>query len=170
MTLGYYENFPSQIHWIESFTSSLSSRQLQQKLIQIIYEINQKELSFEEVTNPTIPDCKVIFEFGLADSDNFSYIDKEEEKKASDLISKELLHTIDFFLGIRYYKCKAKKKTPLKFDYYLLRTMYNKGTFEVDIHHEKGPRYISPQDLTQIIYNKMNDNPKKRILKKIKTE
>ena len=89
MTLGFYENFPSQIHWIESFTSSLSSRQLQQKLIQVFYEINQKEFSFEEVTNPTIPDCKVIFEFGLADSEGFSYIDNEEEKKALDLIGKE---------------------------------------------------------------------------------
>ena len=170
MTLGFYENFPSQIHWIESFTSSLSSRQLQQKLLQIFYEINQKELSFEEVTNPTIPDCKVIFEFGLADSESFSYIDNEEEKKALDLIGKELLHTVDFFVGIRYYKCKTEKKVPLKFDYYLLRTIYSKGTFEVHIHHDKGPRYISPQDITQLIFDKINDDSRKKVLKKLKTE
>ena len=169
MTFGFCENFPSQIHWIESFTSILPARQLQQKLIQIFLEINKKELSFEEVTNPTIPDCKVIFEFGLADSGCFSYIDNEEEKKALDLIGKELLHTIDFFCGIRYYKGKTEKKTPLKFDYYLLRTIYNKGTVEIHVHHEKGPRYISPQDLTQLIFNNMNDDSRKKVLKKIRT-
>ncbi|MGD0450805.1 MAG: hypothetical protein ABSA79_07115 [Candidatus Bathyarchaeia archaeon] len=169
MTLGFYENFPLRIHWIEKFTSNLPARQLQQKLIQIFYEINKKELSFEEVTNPTIPDCKVIFEFGLADSECFSYIDNEEEKEAIDLIGKELLHTIDFFCGIRYYKGKTEKKVPLKFDYYLLRTIYDKGTFEVNIHHERGPRYISPQDLTQLIFKEINENSTKKVLKKIKT-
>jgi hypothetical protein len=169
LTLGFYNNFPSQIHLIENFASSLPSRQLQQELIQIFYEINQREFSFEEVTNPTIPDCKVIFEFGLADSDCFNYIDKEEERKALDLISKELLNTIDFFCGIRYYKGKTEKKVPLKFDYYLLRTIYNKATVEVHVHHEKGPRYISPQDLTQLIFNKINEDSIKKNLKKLKT-
>ena len=166
MTIGLYENFPSQIQWIERFTSSLPSKQLQQKLIHILCETNQIELSFEEVTNPTIPDCKVIFEFGLADSESFSYIDNEEEKKAFDIISKELLQTIDFFCGIRYYKGKTEKKAPLKFDYYLLRTIYDKGAFEISVHHERGPRYISPQDLTQLIFNKINEKSSKKVLKK----
>jgi hypothetical protein len=168
LTLGFYENFPSQIHWIENFSSTLPNRQIQQKLIQIFHEINQKELSFEDVTNPTIPDCKIFFEFGLADSKSFSYIDDEEEKKALELIGKENLYTIDFFCGIRYYKGKTEK-TPLKFDYYLLRTICNKGSVEIHVHHEKGPRYISPQDLTQLIFNKINEGPIKKILKKPKT-
>ncbi len=168
LTLGFYENFPSQIHWIERFTSSLQSKQLQQELLRIFYEINQKEFSFEEVTNPTIPDCKVIFEFGLADSESFNFIDNEEEEKALDLISKEHLQTIDFFCGIRYYKGKTEK-TPLKFDYYLLRTTYSKGNFEVNVHHERGPRYISPQDLTQLISREINENLTKKVLKKLKT-
>jgi hypothetical protein len=132
--------------------------------------MNEKELSFEEVTNPTIPDCKVIFEFGLADSESFSFIDNEEEEKALDLICKEHLQTIDFFCGIRYYKGKTEKKTPLKFDYYLLRTLYNKGTVEVHVHHERGPRYVSPQDLTQLIFDKINEKSAKKVLKKIKTQ
>jgi hypothetical protein len=169
LTIGLYENFPSQIQWIERFTSSLPSKQLQQKLIHILCETNQIELSFEEVTNPTIPDCKVIFEFGLADSKSFSFIDNEEQRKALDLIGKEHMQTIDFFCGIRYYKGKREKKAPLKFDYYLLRTIYNKGTVEVHVHHEKGPRYISPQDLTQLIFNKINEGSIKKILKKLKT-
>lgn len=168
MTLGFYENFPSHIHCIESFSSNLPIRQLQQELIQIFYEINKKEFSFEEVSNPTIFDCKVIFEFGLADAEGFNYIDEEEEKKALNFLAKQNLHVMDFFCGIRYYKGKIEK-TPLKFDYYLLRTIYNKCTIEVHVHHERGPRYISPEDLTILIFNKINEDSTEKVLKKLKS-
>ena len=170
LTFGFYENFPSQIHWLESFSSILSNRQLQQKLIQVIYEINRKEFSFEEIACPTIPEGKVIFEFGFADSEGFCYLDDVERKKALDFLIKENFDTLDLFCGIRYYKGKIGKKSPLRFDYYLLRTIYNKGTVEVQVHHEKGPRYISPRDLTQLISNKINDDSKKIVLKKRKTQ
>jgi hypothetical protein len=166
LTLGFYENFPSNIHIVESFNSTLSSKQLQQRLIQAFYEINLKEFSFEEVTNPTIPEGKVIFEFGLADAESFNYIDGEELGKALNLLTKERWLTVDFFCAIRYYKGNAEKKTPLKFDYYLLRTLYNRDTFEIQVFHERGPRYISPEDLTAFVFNKINETSNRKILKK----
>lgn len=166
MTLGFYENFPSNIHMIESFNSTLSSKQLQQRLIQAFYEINRKEFSFEEVANPTIPECKVIFDFGLADAESFNYMDEEEVKKALNLLAKEHLHTMDFFCAIRYYKGNAEKKTALKFDYYLLRTVYSRNAFEIQVFHERGPRYISPEDLALFIFNKTNEAAKRKVLKK----
>jgi hypothetical protein len=164
LTLGFYENFPSTIHVVESFNSSLSSKQLQQRLIQVLYEINRKEFSFEEASNPTIPECKLIFEFGLADAEGFNYIDEEEVKKVQNLLEKENLRTIDFFCAIRYYR--GEKKSPLKFDYYLLRTVYNKDNLEIQVFHQKGPRYISPEDLTLFISNKTNAASNRKILKK----
>ena len=166
MTLGFYENFPSNIHMVESFNSTLSSKQLQQRLIQVFYELNRKELSFEEVANPTIPECKLIFELGLADAESFNYIDEEELGKALNLLAKERLHTMDFFCAIRYYKGNAEKKTALKFDYYLLRTVYNRDVFEIQVFHQRGPRYISPEDLTLLIFNKINEAAKRKVLKK----
>lgn len=166
MTFGFYENFPSHIHRLESFASSFSNLQLQQKLIQILYEINRKEFSFEEIANPTIPECKMIFEFGLADAQTFNYIDNEEAKKAVNLLINEHLHNIDFFCGIRYYKDNKEKKTALKFDYYLLRTTYDRKNFEIQVHHERGPRYISPEDLTLFIFNKINENSNRKVLRK----
>ena len=164
MTLGFYENFPSNIHMIESFNSTLSSKQLQQKLIQVLYEINRKEFSFEEAANPTIPECKLIFEFGLADAEGFNYVDEEEVKKVRNLLGKENLRTMDFFCAIRYYK--GEKKSALKFDYYLLRTVYNRDILEIQVFHKKGPRYISPEDLTLFIFNKTNEASNRKILKK----
>ena len=168
MTLGFYENFPANIHRIDSFNSTLSIKQLQQKLIQVLYEVNCKEFSFEEVANPTVPHGVVIFEFGVAESGDFNYIDEEETKKALSTLAKERLHSLDFFCSIRYYKGGGEKKTPLKFDYFMLRTVFNKDTFEVQVFHERGPRYISPEELTEFIFNKINESSSKnkKILKK----
>jgi hypothetical protein len=164
LTLGFYENFPPNIHLVESFNSTLSSKQLQQRLIQVLYEINKKEFSFEEAANPTIPECKLIFEFGLADAENFNYIDEEEVKKVLNVLEKEHLRTMDFFCAIRYYK--GEKKRALKFDYYLLRIVFNRGILEIQVFHKKGPRYLSPEDLTLFIFNKINEASNRKILKK----
>ena len=151
---------------IQRFNSALPSKQLQRRLIQAFYEINRKEFSFEEAANPTIPECKIIFEFGLADAENFNYIDEEEVKKAIKLLAKEQLDTVDFFCAIRYYKGKAEKKRALKFDYYLIRTSYSRDMFEIQISHKKGLRYLSPEDLTLFIFNKINEASNRKILKK----
>ena len=166
MTLGFFDNFPTTIHMVETYKTTLPTKKLQQKLIQLLSKLNGKEFSFEEAANPTIPECKIIFEFGLADAQNFNYIDEEEVKKAQKLLRQENPTTIDFFCAIRYYKTKTEKKTPLKFDYYLLRTLTNQDNFEIQIYHKKGPRYLSPEDLTLFIVNKTNETANKKILKK----
>jgi hypothetical protein len=33
--------------------------------------------------------------------------------------------------------------------------------FEVQVFHERGPRYISPEDLTTFVYNKVNETTSK---------
>lgn len=165
MTLGYYQNFPTNIHHIDKFKTTLSSRQLQQKLIQVLQDINHKEFSFEEVANPTIPEGRVIFEFGVAEADAFTFIDAEELKKALETINKTRMGGLDFFCSIRYYKVNGDKKKALKFDYYMLRTGFSKELFEVQVFHERGPRYLSPQELVEIIVKFINSSSKRKILK-----
>jgi len=170
LTLGFYEKFSTNIHRIDSFNSILSSKQLQQKLIQVFFELNCREFSFEEVANPTVPQGVVIFEFGLAESGDFNYIDDEELKKTLKFLAKDQLPSIDFFCSIRYYKGTGECRSPLKFDYFMLRTVFSKGIFEVQVFHERGPRYISPEELTTFIFNKINEtssNRNKKFLKKM---
>lgn len=171
MTLGFYENFPLNIHRVDRFNSTLSCKQLQQKLIRVLKFINCSEYSFEEVSNPTVPEGRVIFEFGLAESGDFNYIDDEEVKKTLSLLVKKQLDSMDFFCSIRYYKGAGENRTALKFDYYMLRTVFGKDTLEVQVHHERGPRYISPEDLTMFIFSKVNaeSTRNKKILKKAPT-
>jgi hypothetical protein len=171
LTLGFYENFPTSIHRIDSFNSTLSIKRLQQKIIQVFYQLNCKEFTFEEVVNPTVPQGRVIFEFGLAESEGFNYIDENELKKTLKLLAKERLNAMDFFCSIRYYRDNGEKKTPLKFDYYMLRTIFGKDVFEVQVFHERGPRYISPEELTAFIFYIINESSsgKRKILKRRST-
>ncbi len=163
--LGFYENFPEGIHKIEAFTSALQSRKLQQRLIQVMSEINRKTFNFEEIANPTVPNCTILFEVGIADAKNFNYIDAEETKKALNALKKEPFHIMDFFCAVRYYKTKAEKKTPLKFDYYIIRFTFNKDAVEMRIFHERGPRYISPEDITTFLVKAVNQASTKKIRK-----
>ena len=151
---------------MQSFVSTVPSRQIQQNLIQVLFEVNKEEFSFEEAANPTIPGCRIIFEFGLADADGFNYIDGEEVEKALSLLAGEQRDTLDFFCAVRYYRGEGENKRPLKFDYYLVRTIYNRNIFEIQIYHKKGLRYVSPEDLTLFIVKKVNQASKKKVLKK----
>jgi hypothetical protein len=164
--LGHYQNFPLNVHRVDVFKSALASRQLQQRLLQAFFEANLSEFSFEQVAIPTVPDGRVIFEFGLADGEGFNFIDEEEVAKAQGLLAQERVAFIDFFCGIRYYKVKAGKRAALKFDYYMLRTLFGKDNFEVHVFHERGPRYVSPEDLTTFIAKRVNAVSNRKVLRK----
>jgi len=166
LTLGVFDNFPENIQYVRSFTSNVPSRNLQQTLIQALYEINKREFTFEEVGHPTVPNCHIIFEFGLAEADCFSYIDEEEVGKVSDLLVNQALENMDFFCVIRYYMGEGKEKRALRFDYYLLRTVYNRSIFEIQVCHKKGLRYVPPEDLALFIFNRLNGTSKRKALKK----
>jgi hypothetical protein len=164
--LGRYENFPVNIHRIETFTSSLSTTKIQQRLIQVLQEINRRTFSFEEITHPTVPECSVIFEVGIAEAKSFNFIDKEEAKKVLSVLKKETLRLMDFFYAVCYYKGAAEKKTPLKFDYYMTRVVFGKNSVEIRVFHERGPRYISPEDIVTFLVNMINEASARTVLKK----
>jgi hypothetical protein len=163
---GLYENFPQTIHYTETFTSDLSKQKLEQKLAQVFYDINRRTFSFEETGNPTVPNASVIFEFGIADTNGFNFLNEEEAKKLQKALAVNPLRGLDWFCGIRYYKNTEPKKTPLKFDYYMLRLSFSeKGAVQFLVFHERGPRYISPQDLVAFIVRKINGKSKRKNLK-----
>jgi hypothetical protein len=167
--LGLYDNFPVNIHRIESFSTSFSIKKLQQRLIRVLRDINRRTFSFEEVAYPTVPGGIIIFEAGLAEAKTFNYIDDEEAKKALSALRKAPFRIMDIFCAIRYYKGTAEKKAPLKFDYYMLRAIFGKNAVEIRVLHERGPRYISPEDLVTFLVNKINGTSKRKILKKMES-
>ena len=167
--LGLYENFPQIIHRTETFNTPVSRRKLQQKIAQVFQEVNLKSYRFEEVGNPTVPNCALIFEFGIAETGDFCYLNDTEAQRLQTALNVETLHVMDWFCAIRYYKINKEKRTPLKFDYYMLRMNFGeKGAVELQVFHERGPRYISPEDLAVFIPREINQASKRKILKRIK--
>lgn len=165
--LGFYENFPANIHRTDNFTSPFSSKKLQQRLIQVLHKINCRTFSFEEVAYPTVPQGTIIFEAGLAEAKSFNYIDEEETKRVLTALRKATFQIMDFFCAVRYYKGAGEKKTPLKFDYYLMRLVFGKNSVEIQVFHERGPRYISPEDIVAFLVNEINKTSARKTLKRV---
>jgi hypothetical protein len=163
---GVIKKFPEQIHHIQFYTSSLPKAKLQHKLIQVLMEFNQKALSFEALGSRGMPDCTVIFMWGIADVDRFHYLNMEEARKVDGTVEETPLQMADFCCVIRYYKNTKPKKTPLKFDYYLLRVGFGEHSqVEFQVHHERGPRYTSPEELVMYLVEAMNKSSGRKILK-----
>ena len=165
MTLGFYKTFPENIHHLDNYTSFVTIRQLQQKIIHFLGNINRKELAFEQISIPTIPDGLVLFEFGLAEDAGFNYLSPPEVSRALDFVDQEQVYTLDFFCSIRYYRGNGETRVALKFDYYMLRTVFSKGMLELRVFHERGPRYLSPEDVTSFIVKGVNIESNKTVLR-----
>lgn len=161
--IGIYDNFPVTIHNTEQYTSKVPIKQIQQKLIKILYELNQCEFTFEQVSIPTIPQGRLFFEFGIAEATNFTFINEEVMRKTLKNLAKEP-KILDLFCAIRYYKMEGEKKRALKFDYYIIRMIFDKSTFEVQTFHERGPRYLLPQEVFTFVVTKINESIGKKIL------
>jgi len=163
--LGFYENFPENVHKTARFATTISNKRLQQTLIQIFQEINSKTFNLEDIAAPSMSKCTVIFEFGIAEANNFNYLDNEETSRALKVLQKKPFQVMDFFCAIRYYKTQNEKKTPLRFDYYMIRFIFNKNSIETRVFHERGPRYISPEDIANFVADEINETFSKKILK-----
>jgi hypothetical protein len=167
--IALYDHFPEQsIHEKENFTFALSNKKLQQKLMQVLKNVNCRAFTFEDIGNPTIPGCTVIFEVGIADSNSFTFIDEDEAKRVLTVLRNEAFRVMDFFCAIRYYKDYTSSKKPLRFDYYMLRFVFaEKSWLEIQVFHERGPRYISPKDLTAFLLKKINETSARGTLKQV---
>ena len=163
--LGLYENFPETVHLSETYASPLHRQSLQQRLAQVFQEINGKTLSFEETGGPAVHNSSVIFMFGIADTDGFKFLNETQAQRLNDAISSGALRTMDWFCAIRYYKNTQPKRTPLKFDYYVLRLAFTeRDKVQFQVSHERGPRYISPQDFVSFVVRTLNGKSKRKVL------
>jgi hypothetical protein len=163
--LGIYENFPVNVQKVMRFATTVSNKTLQKAVVECLGKLNSEKLRLEEVTSPSATNCTVVFEFGIADGDTFNYLDSEEIQKILGEIRKASLYIMDFFCAIRYYKEHGEKKSPLKFDYYMLRLIFDKSLMEVLIFHERGPRHITPEDLVNLIVERVNGLFSRNVLK-----
>jgi hypothetical protein len=163
--LGVYENFPETIHRIALFASSVSNKRLQQALIETLEKLNNETLTLETIADPSVPQCTVSFELGIAETASFNYLDNEEASRILKMARKNPFQIMDFLCAVRYHKTQGEKKRPLRFDYYMLRFTFDGNSIGMLVFHERGPRYMSPEDIINLFANRVNQASQKRIMK-----
>jgi hypothetical protein len=164
--LGRYQNFPEVIHGIARFTFPFSTQQLQQAILEVTHQLNHEVYGIKDFTPFLTSKCEVSFEFGIAEDMTFNYLDKEELQRFQKQIETKPLRVIDILSVIRYHKINAKgKRTPLKFDYNMLRFTFSRKTMQLLVSHERGNQRISLEDFITFLANKINEKLKRETQK-----
>ena len=148
---GVYAHFPDAYHCAALFLHKASRRKFQKSLIGLFYEMNVGEESFN-VQSITSHGIKIAFDIGIADELTFNFIDDEERKKWLSILDKREFEILDFLLVARYYVSRRGRERPLRFDYYMLRFLFGRGSVELRVYHEKGTRRLSIEDLIYLLY------------------
>jgi len=167
--LGVFDGFPINVHKIAFFTSSIANKRLQLSLTDAVHKLNKNESNLHPIIDREAPRFTTIYEFGIADASDFNYLDDEETNRLTKMINKKPFQTMDFLLLLRYYKIDTDKKTPLKFDYYMLRLTFDQNSVEIKVFHEKGPMRVPPQEIVDLIVDETNHTFSKRILAPLDT-
>lgn len=156
--LGYYSNFPTNIHGVATLTFQFSTQQLQKTILHTFYLLNQETHDLKSLTRASPPNCQVNFELGVAEEDTFNFLDKEELGRLQRSLEEGgTLSILDFFCATRYHTTSQNGKTkPLKFDYALLRFTFQRRTLELFVVHERGTQRIPLEDLVTFLTNRIN--------------
>jgi hypothetical protein len=163
--LGFYANFPRNIHRAETFSALSSYKKLQQALVETLYGLNSENLDLEEVTTPSVPNCKIVVEIGVAEDNGFNYLDTEEKERMLSALKKRPFQVMDFLCVFRYHRMQLERKTRMRFDYYMLRFVFGANHMEIRVFHERGLMYTSPDDIARLVVNKINAAFSKRVLR-----
>ena len=167
--LGCYNNFPTKIHGIARYNYHISTQQLQKTIVYTTYLLNQETYDLKTLTKSSLINCKINFEFGIAEQDTFTFLDENETERFFQGIENEpkgSLPILDFFCAIRYHIINPDGRSKsLRFDYTLLRFAFQRRVMELFIVHERGTQRLPLEDLVIFLTNRLNNELKKRELK-----
>ena len=145
--LGCYDEFPASASRFAQFTYSDSLQTLQAAIIQTFHVLNQQTIDLSIITAASSPNCFVNFEFGVADSDAFCFLDKKELNRLERALRAQAFSILDVFCGARYHIKKGTgRKQSLQFDYSVLRFMFEKPNIDLSAHYIRGNQRIPRKD------------------------
>jgi len=169
--LGRYENFPEVIHGVARFAFESPIKKVQQAVLRALQQLNQEVCGLNAIAFHLSPDIEVSFEVGVAEDFEFNYLDKEELDKFQKGIVEKEVAILDFFCVVRYHVVNDRgKRVPLKFDYHLLRFMFQENSMELRICHERGTQRVPLEDLVIFITKRINEEPSKKRQKLLNLE
>jgi hypothetical protein len=155
--LGRYQNFPETVHGVTRFGYQTPTRDIQKAILCILHRLNKETFSLGTVTPYLKQKCEVGFEFGVAEGVGFNFLDQTELERCLESVNEAEAEILDFFFAVRYHRAgDGGKRVPLRFDYYVLRFLFQESSLEMRIRHERGPRRVPLDDLTEFLVEQMN--------------
>ena len=168
--LGRYESFPETVHGVARFASPSSIAKIQEAILHALYQLNSEICDLKRIVPVSLLKCEVSFEFGVAEVEEFNYLDEEELNKFRKSVVDKTFSVLDFFCVVRYHVNKKGKRVPLKFDYHLLRFMFYDSSMELQVTHERGAQHVSLEEFITFIAKRVNENLSKKRLQTLTLE
>jgi hypothetical protein len=160
--LGRFDRFPKNVHEVAVFNYQDPKTKLQQTILFALQKLNIKTFALNNIMPFFEQDYKVSFEFGIADGQDFTFLDEEQLGQTLKVCEENELEVLDFFVVVRYHKIDENgKQIPLRFDYHVLRFAFHEKIVELLIRHERGTQRIATQDLVEFLTQQVNLELKK---------
>jgi hypothetical protein len=151
--LGQYDEFPENAARFAQFMHSGSIQTLQTAIVGALYALNKQTIDLPTLTAASPPNCFVNFEFGIADSDAFCFIDQKEVGRFERMLNTQTTAMLDVFCGARYHiKRDTGKMKSLQFDYSVIRFAFEGEVVDLYLHFIRGNQRIPRKDF--ILYLK----------------
>ena len=156
--LGHYNNFPGIIHGDAQFICKSSTTKVQQTILSALHHLNQEVCSLSTIIPYLLQECEVSFEIGVAENFNFTFLDNKELERLHRHITERNFPTLDLLCVVRYHvTTNGRKRVPLKFDYHLLRFLFQEQSLEILVCHERGTQRIPVEDLIRFVTKRINE-------------
>ena len=154
---GRYENFPETVHGVTRFEHQDPTNDTQKAILCTFHRLNKETFDLGTVTPYLKQKCEVGFEFGVAEGVGFNFLDQTELDRCLESVDKADAEILDFFFVIRYHRAgDSGKRVHLRFDYYVLRFLFQESGLEMRIRHEKGTQRVPLDDLTEFLVEHIN--------------
>lgn len=151
--LGTLESFPTIYHARASWLYDISPQSLQKAIIAGLQSLAREKRPFE-VSVADLPGYKsggISFKFGVGNREGFDILDDKEAKRVIRRIEERgTFRTLDLVFHL-HYSIDDGKKHKIHQDQYMVRLSFQPGRVELLLHHLKGVRRFSPDDLVRLL-------------------
>ncbi|MEM2369725.1 MAG: hypothetical protein QXK73_00785 [Candidatus Bathyarchaeia archaeon] len=125
---------------------------IQKAILNTLYRLNGHEARDNLLSLIVGSDIEIILEVGVANGLSFDYLDTDTLNNLLRAINEKSFHLLDFLLVIRYYKLKSNRRIALRFDFFLLRFLFDEGGgLNILAFHERGLQRISAKELIRFL-------------------
>ena len=171
MLLGHYDNFPKNVHKVAIFSFQDPKNAMQQAILFAFQHLNQETFDLNKIMPYLKQNFKVSFEFGIADGEDFTFLDQNELEHSLTTVTENEPDSLDFFFVIRYHRINEQgKQIPLRFDYHVLRFRFHDNILELRMRHERGTQRVLLDELTDFITKQVNAELEKKHVSPLKIE